>query len=73
MMPAIGTPVAANTSLGASLTLLPCLYLPRLEDIGHDYYDIRWHEESDTARYNCKTAPFNYLLLCDAIRIAREL
>lgn len=26
-MPAIGTPVAANTSVGASLTL-PCLCLP---------------------------------------------
>lgn len=26
MMPAIGTPVAANTSLGASLILLPCLW-----------------------------------------------
>jgi len=25
MMPAIGAPVAANTSLGASLILLPCL------------------------------------------------
>lgn len=31
MMPAIGTPVAANTSLGASLTL-PCLCLPDFGD-----------------------------------------
>lgn len=34
MMPAIGTPVAANTSLGASLTFTLPMSLPRLGDIG---------------------------------------
>lgn len=34
MMPAIGTPVAANTSLGAPLTFTLPMSLPRLGDMG---------------------------------------
>lgn len=54
MMPAIGTPVAANTSLGASLILSPCLRcLPRAAEdrmCTDDVTALRWENKQKKKR-----------------------
>lgn len=71
MMPAIGTPVAANTSLGASLTFtLPMSASARRYWMRYDTTPSYVNMKSDTARYNCKTAPISCLYCSNVIRIA---